>query len=67
MTQKKEYALYKGEEILAIGTIPEIAEEMKVKRETIAYYNTRAYQNRIKKRKAQDGNVRVLVPLEEEN
>lgn len=62
----KEYALYKGDDILAIGTIPEIAKEMGVKRDTIAYYKTQAYQNRLKRRNAINGNVRMLVLLDEE-
>lgn len=62
----KEYALYKGDDILAIGTIPEIAKEMGVKRDTIAYYKTQAYQNRLKRRNALNGNVRRLIPLDDE-
>lgn len=61
----KEYALYKGENILAIGTISEIAKKMGVKRDTIAYYKTQAYQNRLKRRNALNGNVRMLVALED--
>lgn len=45
----KEYALYKGEECLAIGTIKEIAEQMKVKYRTIYFYTTSAYKKRCKK------------------
>lgn len=44
----KEYALYKGEEILAIGTIKEIAEKMGVKKRTIKFYLTPTYRKRIK-------------------
>ena len=33
----KEYALYKGEECLAIGTIKEIAKKMNVKERTIYF------------------------------
>lgn len=59
-----EYALYKGEELLSIGTIPEIAKELGVKRETVAYYKTKAYSNRLKRRNALNGNVRILVSLD---
>lgn len=62
----KEYALYKGEEILAIGTIAYIARVTGVKRETIAYYKTQAYQNRLKRRNAFNGNVRALVAIDME-
>lgn len=62
----KEYALYKGDDILAIGTINEIANQLGVKRDTIAYYKTQAYQNRLNRRNALNGNVRMLISLEEE-
>lgn len=58
----KEYALYKGEEILAIGTIFQIAEELGVKMDTIKYYGTNAYKRKLSKRNAKD--VRELVALE---
>jgi len=62
----KEYALYKGENILAIGTIPFIARTLGVQRETITYYRTQAYKNRLKRRNALKGNVRILVELNDE-
>lgn len=62
----KEYALYKGDEILSMGTIHEIAKELGVKRDTIAYYKTQAYQNRLKRRNSLNGNVRILIPLDDE-
>lgn len=62
----KEYALYKGDELLAIGTIPEIAKELGLKKDTVAYYKTQAYQNRLKRRNALNGNVRILISLEDE-
>lgn len=31
----KEYAVYKGEDILAMGTIKEIAEELKIKEDSV--------------------------------
>lgn len=60
----EEYALYKGEEILAIGTVPYIARVTGVKEQTISFYKTKSYKNRLKKRNALDGNVRVLVSLD---
>ena len=55
-----DYALYKGEELLAIGTIKEIAEQMEVKYRTIMYYKTPSQKKRAK------GNSRILIPLEED-
>ena len=45
----KEYALYKGEQCLAIGTIKEIAEKMQVKYRTIYFYTMPTYKRRCKK------------------
>lgn len=42
----KEYALYKGEELLAIGTKREIAEQLGVSASTIGYYGTPVYARR---------------------
>lgn len=36
--QVKEYALYKGEELLAMGTKREIAEQLGVSARTVGYY-----------------------------
>lgn len=47
----KEYALYKGEECLAIGTIEEIAKQMKVKYRTIYFYTMPTYKKRCKNSK----------------
>ncbi|HAB7636491.1 TPA_asm: hypothetical protein GYO99_02530 [Listeria monocytogenes] len=38
-----EYALYKADEVLIIGTVDELAEFQKVKRETIKQLITKAY------------------------
>lgn len=44
----KEYALYKGEKCLAIGTIKEIATQMKIKIKTIHFYKTPTYKKDVK-------------------
>ncbi|EAD0058751.1 hypothetical protein Y141_06280 [Listeria monocytogenes] len=41
-----EYALYKADELLIIGTVEELAEFKKVKRETILFYATPSYRKR---------------------
>lgn len=43
-----EYALYKGEQMVAIGTIREIAEERGVKPESIRFYGSGVYERRSK-------------------
>ena len=42
----KEYALYKGDEFIAIGTIKELAKMQGVKEETIRYYTSKVYRKR---------------------
>lgn len=46
MALKKEYAVYKGEEILAIGTLTECAKALKVKEGTVRFYATPAHKKR---------------------
>lgn len=50
-TTEKEYAVYKGEQFLCIGTAEECAEELGVKPETIKFYTFPTYQRRLAKRK----------------
>lgn len=54
-----QYALYKREECLAIGTLIQIAYKMGVKYRTIKFYLTPTYKKRIKGSK----NRRELVRL----
>lgn len=55
-----EYALYKDDELLALGTMKEIAKQMGVKYRTIMYYKTPSQKKRTK------GKGRILIPIEEE-
>lgn len=57
------YALYKGEEILAIGTVFEISKKMGVQIDTILYYKTNAYKRKIEKRNK--NTHRILIKLED--
>lgn len=45
----KEYALYKGDKLLIIGTIDEIAKNQNVQKKTIYFYHSKAYLKRRKK------------------
>ncbi|AYP29934.1 host nuclease inhibitor [Streptococcus phage SW27] len=56
--QVKEYALYKGEELLAMGTKREIAEKLGVSVNTITFYGTPSYAKR-----TSEGLSRRLVKL----
>ncbi|WP_192573905.1 hypothetical protein [Streptococcus salivarius] len=44
--QVKEYALYKGDELLAMGTKREIAKQLGVSARTVGYYGTPVYARR---------------------
>jgi len=55
----KIYALYKGEDLLATGTLLQIAHKTGVKLRTIQFYLTPTY----KKRRANGKNFRELVEL----
>ncbi|PED63993.1 hypothetical protein [Priestia megaterium] len=63
MRNYKEYAVYKGEQLLAVGTAMECAEELNVKPETIHFYTTPTYKRRLKKRK-NPSNCRIAVKLD---
>lgn len=47
----QEYAVYKGDEFLCIGTVKECAAELGVLTETIKFYTTPTYQKRLARRK----------------
>lgn len=57
------YALYKGEELLATGTIFEIAEELNIKVQTVRKYGTQSYLNSLKKEGISLDNARVLIKI----
>ncbi|WP_133017038.1 hypothetical protein [Clostridium cuniculi] len=65
MDDKKEYALYKGETLLSIGTIEEIAKDIGTTAKNVKYYTTNAYKRKLAKRK-RGSNHRILVELEDE-
>lgn len=42
----KVYVVYKGEDILAIGTVEEIAKILGIKPESVIFYNSKTYKKR---------------------
>jgi len=60
-----EYVMYKGDDLLHIGTLDELAEIRGVKRETIYFYTMPTYHRRIAKRK-NARNYITVTKLEEE-
>lgn len=62
----KEYALYKGDGILAIGTVPEISAATGKSKSWIRYLTYPRYQRRLASRKRSSANALELVELKEE-
>lgn len=56
-----EYALYKGDDLIIIGTIDEIANLLNIQKESVRFYKTPTYKKRTTE------NARRLVSLEEED
>ncbi|ELV4714333.1 hypothetical protein [Listeria seeligeri] len=42
-----EYAMYKGDDLLLIGTLTELAEFKNVTRDTILFYMSNSYKKRV--------------------
>ena len=61
----KEYALYKGENILAVGTIPEIARETGKSIGLLRHIRYPCYKKRIADRKQNKGGSLEMVELED--
>ena len=57
----KEYALYKGDSLLAHGTIKEIAQQLNIKPASVRYYGTNNYKRRIKNL----DKARILIKIED--
>lgn len=57
---EKQYALYRGDEFLTIGTQKEIAEELGVKESSVRFYGSPSY------RKRTDDRGLILIELEDE-
>lgn len=58
----KEYAVYKGDDLLCIGTVDECAQELKVKPETVLFYQySKGYKSRGKRG---DKRRRVTIALD---
>lgn len=66
MTKKKEYALYKGDQFVDIGTLKYLAKKLNVNERTIQYYSTPAHLRKCQKFNG-NGNYLVVVKLDEED
>ena len=45
----KIYAMYKGDKLLASGTLYQLAKELKIEIQTLRFYLTPTYKKRLKK------------------
>jgi len=61
----KEFAFYKGDKFLGLGTMPEIAQRLDIKVKTIRYYRTTAYRKKINEGKIKYEKARFVVDLDE--
>lgn len=61
-----EVAVYQGDDMLATGTLTEVAAKLKVNPETIYFYLTPAYERRLAKRKTLDRS-RTVVRLDDDD
>lgn len=61
-----DYALYKGDNLISIGTMHEIAKELGVQERTIYYLTTDAYKRKLGKSK-NPRNRRVLILIDDED
>lgn len=57
-----EYALYKGDQLVSVGTVREIAKERGVLEKTIRFYQSGTYKRRFK----ENSNQLILIRLDED-
>lgn len=61
MSREKFYALYKGDEVIAIGTLKELGKLLNVSPRTIFFYSTPTYKKRNK-----GGNSYLVIRIDDE-
>lgn len=60
-----EYAMYKNEECLAIGTAKEICKQMGISYKTFQFYRTNHYKNIVKNSRLK--NRRIVIRIDKED
>lgn len=63
MKKRKQYALYKGDEILGIGTVEELAKMRGIKPTSLIFLHSPAYK---KRRANSKRNILVLIRIEDD-
>ena len=61
--EQKEYAIYKTDKLIHIGTAPECMQLLDIKLSTFRYYLTPSYKRRVEERNAK--NFIMVVPLDD--
>jgi hypothetical protein len=56
-----EVAIYKGDNLLASGTIRKCAKELGCKKQTLFWYLSPTYRKRVAKRSYSDNAIKVIV------
>lgn len=64
---ERVYALYMGDEIMALGTAKEIAEHLSITVETVWFYGTPRYKRQCEQRKTPYEKTRFLVRIEDDD
>lgn len=59
------YAMYKGEECLAIGTTKEICKSMNISIKTFQYYRSKQYRERLENRR--ELNARRIIRIDKDS
>lgn len=62
-----EYALYRGDEFLDIGTMKELSEKYDISVKTLRWYSTPCYKNKLKNKKNIKSYVVCRIEDEEQN
>lgn len=62
----RDYALYKGDEFLCVGSLHEVANYQGVKPTTISYLASKAYLRKLEKRKKYDSALIAIRLVDED-
>lgn len=66
MIKLPDYAIYKGEEIIFVGNVREIAEKFNVRKETVRFWNSPANKRRLASRKGGNSQGILAIRIEDE-
>lgn len=62
-----EYAMYKGEELLSMGTSKEICKEMGISIKTFQFYRTKHYKKIVENSRLKNRRIIIRIDKEESN